>query len=138
MYGGQDCEGVDGTSESEECALVNSDCEGKWSAYTQCAGTCGPAEQTRTYSVAQLAGADHPDAPAGAPCPHEDGAVHERPCGANREPCPVDCEGVWGPEWGACTASCGGGSHFRNFHVTQVRKFIGLAQTLQVGPIFLL
>jgi hypothetical protein len=79
------------------CAVSN------WGSWDTCSVVCGGGVQLRSRGVttAYKCGGDA--------CP---GQVEERPC--NTAVCPTHCEmSDWG-EWGACSASCGGGISARS------------------------
>ena len=76
----------------------------RWTKWTDCTGTCGTGEQTRTRTASwhrRLVGADLPVL-SHSSCPATTGT---RLC--NSFACPVDCK--WGRygDWGTCSKSCG-------------------------------
>ena len=90
-----------GVSLELPCCLGEDCVEGPWTAWGPCSWTCNGGSRTRTRTPEK-----EPD--GGAACgPSEETEA----CGT--DPCPVDCvEGPW-TAWGACSATCDGGSRER-------------------------
>lgn len=84
-------------------------CEGTWSEGT-CSADCGGGTRTSTYVISKVATC------GGTPCANDHGDQTTSAC--NTEECctPVDCQGTW--SYGACSASCGGGTRTATFTVT--------------------
>mmetsp|Transcript_15937 Transcript_15937/g.46096 ORF Transcript_15937/g.46096 Transcript_15937/m.46096 type:complete len:685 (-) Transcript_15937:311-2365(-) len=103
-HGGSLCTGD--AEEERECnaQLCDLDCKwGPWGSYSECNATCGGGwhEAHRSPDVQQSG--------SGSPCVGE--SVDRRQC--NTQPCPEDCLWADWADWGACSASCGGGSASR-------------------------
>jgi plastocyanin len=103
--------------ETQSCNMedCSSDCEGTWSAWGECSANCGGGIQSRSYDVANQA------ANGGASCPS---SPETQPC--NAQGCAANCEGSWNP-WGACSASCGGGTRVRSYSTTNEPENGGMA-----------
>eukprot|EP00397_Hematodinium_sp_SG-2012_P000495 GEMP01000495.1.p1 GENE.GEMP01000495.1~~GEMP01000495.1.p1 ORF type:complete len:1392 (+),score=278.77 GEMP01000495.1:601-4776(+) len=92
-----------------KCTTSAIDCAwGDWSAWCDCTASCDGGTQARIRDIKQYA------CDGGKAC--EIGASREaRPC--NEKPCMISmvkCQyHSWG-SWGACSATCGVGLHFRN------------------------
>ena len=116
--------------QSEECASgvpCAVDCVGEYGPWGACTATCGNGTRTRDFVSA--ADALH----GGAECP----APETEPC-SNLPPCPLDCQGDWGP-FSACSVTCGNGTRSRNFVETSPAQFGGAVcpgtEADEVGPI---
>ncbi|CAD7956383.1 unnamed protein product [Amoebophrya sp. A25] len=101
----------DACKEPVDCVLA------EWSYWTSCSATCGGGQKYRTRDVSAAAEA------GGKPC---EGSLKEVESCAS-DPCiePVDC--VWGEwtEYGACSATCGGGQKTRDREIAVAPRFGG-------------
>jgi len=96
------------------------DCIVDWDEeYGPCSSSCGGGTQELGYTVLQEPkdGSWNGKPNAAILCPK----TIKRNC--NEQPCPVDCEGVWG-QWSPCEkdgtpAKCGGGKRSRSYNITQ-------------------
>ncbi|QIG59935.1 thrombospondin type-1 domain-containing protein 7A isoform X8 [Dishui Lake phycodnavirus 4] len=109
--GGQACpannEQVEETAcNTQACPVA---CVGAWGEWGECSQSCGGGMKSRTYAVTT------PASGGGQACPATNGQIEETAC--NTQPCPINCVGDWG-QWGACSASCGGGEQTRTFTQT--------------------
>ncbi|RUS87810.1 hypothetical protein EGW08_004409 [Elysia chlorotica] len=102
-HGGQDCAGPDNVT--QDCNTQPCPIDGVWLAWSDwsvCTTTCGGglSERTRQCQTAQH---------GGEPC--HGAAKENKSCAEN--PCPIP--GDWYPwtEWTRCTATCGGGTKYR-------------------------
>jgi len=102
-HGGLECPHTDGEIKeltcNEHCCPEN--CEGSWSAFSECSTTCGNGVTGRTFTVS------HKEAFGGKPCPYCDQASHTTECNGT-SPCAIDCSGGM-TEWSQCSDNCGGG-----------------------------
>ncbi|CAD7922585.1 unnamed protein product [Amoebophrya sp. A120] len=97
--------------EKQDCVLSY------WTDWTSCSQTCGGGQQYRTREV------ETPASAGGTPC---EGNLKEV-VACNTDPCvePVDCKwGEW-TEYGACSASCGGGEKVRDREIVVAPRFGG-------------
>eukprot|EP00929_Paragymnodinium_shiwhaense_P112282 TRINITY_DN80542_c0_g1_i1.p1 TRINITY_DN80542_c0_g1~~TRINITY_DN80542_c0_g1_i1.p1 ORF type:complete len:912 (+),score=204.02 TRINITY_DN80542_c0_g1_i1:163-2898(+) len=81
-------------------------CPGSWGAWSACPVSCGGGHSIRHWVKDTNASID------GEKCPSPQMKV------CNAFDCPADCEGLWDP-WGACSATCGGGTQSRRFTVSK-------------------
>ena len=104
------------------------DCIVEWdNNYGPCSASCGGGTQELGYKVLQNPEDGYWNGifQNANQCPQK----IKRAC--NEQPCPIDCEGVWGP-WSPCQkedgtpAKCGGGKRSRSYNITQpaVRGYI--------------
>jgi hypothetical protein len=111
--GGAACPSIKHTSvfETRSCnkQLCPVDCEvSQWSKWGACSVVCGPGIKARTRGVVKSA--RH----GGKRCPD---LVDEQDCQGAAGHCPIDCVFEWKP-WTQCSATCGGGSQYRDLVVT--------------------
>ena len=85
---------------------------GQWSSWSACNAACGGGSTTRTRGVVT------PSVNGGGDCPlYQTVTCNAAPCSTD----PIDCSvSVWG-DWGACSATCGGGTQSRSRSVTVQR-----------------
>jgi hypothetical protein len=114
--GGASCPASNGATQGRDCNTdaCSVNCAGSWGNWGACSATCGGGRQSRSYTVTTAASG------GGASCPASNGATQGRVCG--EAVCSVqevsrDCSGSWG-NWGACSATCGGGSQTRRFAIS--------------------
>ena len=102
--GGAECTGSKVDTRSCDAGCCPVDCRwGDWAEYGDCSATCGLGSQVRYRNVTQVASC------GGKECSGSDSQT--KMCDAKC--CPVDCRwGDWG-QFGACSASCGGGKQSR-------------------------
>lgn len=127
MWGATEYVSVDAeTVDTRSCELpcCPETCEGEWSDWGECQGAssyeiegpygesmcCGGGMKSKTFSVTKE------KVCGGQCCEAATGAVDTATC--CETPCPVDCEGDWGPE-SECSTDCGGGQTEAVFMVTQ-------------------
>jgi hypothetical protein len=117
MHGGA-CP-ADGTSETQACNTQACpppppepvDCVGAYGDFGACSETCGPnGVQMRSFIITT------PASHGGVECTVAAGAVETQPCNT-AVGCPVDCVGAYG-DFGACSATCGGGTQSRSYIVS--------------------
>jgi complement component 6 len=85
-----------------------------WVAFGSCTVSCGGGAQTRSRTMTT------PASFGGQHCP-----VLTEVQGCSVVDCPVDCiESEWSP-WGACTTTCGTGTHTRSRAVSRAPSFGG-------------
>ncbi len=94
-----------------------------WSTgdYGACSATCGDGTQTRRVTCAGSLGTVDD---SGAKCA---GAVPASSQSCNLGPCPVNCVVGDFTAWGACSASCGGGTQSRTRPILTAPLYGGLA-----------
>ena len=118
-YGGVECGSFDGQEATQECGLQGcpQDCQGEWSDYGACSVSCGSGIATRTFTqtVASAFG--------GTECSAFDGEMESVEC--SESPCPVGCEGDWGPWSTECTATCGGGVLSQEYSIASPAQYGG-------------
>jgi len=98
QYGGETCPHVDGHKESKVCGDVPCPihCEGNFTEWGCCSGTCGGHSQAREFKI-------HVEAQhGGCKCKHDEHIEHQK-CGT--DPCPIDCVGHWS-KFGECSQEC--------------------------------
>ena len=115
QYGGSSCPPQSETisCNTQPCPVP---CEGRWSDWVECNKPCGGGLKSRTFTVTK------PAAYGGTACPYP--LTQREAC--NTQPCPINCEGVWG-EWSDCSKACGTGTQYRNFTVTTPAQYGGTA-----------
>jgi Spondin-like TSP1 domain len=89
----------------------------EWSGYGTCSTTCGGGTQTQTRSVISQ------PQNGGAACPTE--LSQTRSC--NTQPCPINCAVSDWSSFGACSATCGGGTQTHTRTVTTQPQYGGTA-----------
>ena len=94
------------------------DCQvSDWSQWNTCSATCGGGTQSRTRTIIKDA------KNGGKVCPVD--LSENRVC--NTQSCPVNCAFTdWG-DWGACSATCGGGTQTRYRTITTEAANGGIA-----------
>ena len=104
------------------------DCIVEWdNNYGPCSASCGGGTQELGYKVLQ----NPEDGYWNGIFQNANQCLQKIKRACNEQPCPIDCEGVWGP-WSPCQkedgtpAKCGGGKRLRNYNITQpaVRGYI--------------
>lgn len=119
LGGGQACGRLseERSCNAAPCDSTPSPCQlTSWSPWSECSAACGEGVRQRTRQVL-LPG---PPSGSGACGP----LVETQPC--NTGACPQDCRAAWG-EWGACTATCGGGERQQVMHIVQPATGTGKA-----------
>jgi hemicentin len=99
---------------SNECPVT---CSGEFSFWGACSKSCGGGSKSRSFVVKTKASF------GGGKCA-DDGKVEHAPCNTN--PCPSNCDGSW-REWGACSATCGGGKQTRTYNIKTQASYGGNA-----------
>lgn len=111
------CPADNGTLEWQMCNTqpcpVN--CTGAWTDWSACNASCAGGNQSRVFEVTI------PAAHNGT-CELDNGTVDWQAC--NTQPCPINCTSNW-TDWGACNASCGGGTQSRVFEVSMPAEYNG-------------
>jgi hypothetical protein len=113
---GRSCDSLglpaDGSTTTRACneqVCTGSDCVFEWVPLEPCNVTCGLGAANSEYVVTSPATGD------GVACDFANGTQQLQPCNATAG-CP--CIANW-TDWSSCNASCGPGSQFRTFIVTQ-------------------
>lgn len=111
------------TQETKGCQLgscdVGTDCQlSDWTPWGGCSAKCGTASQNRTRKIISEASG------GGTPCDYQP-LEQLQPCTGLPACVPVNC--VWGlwSEWGACTATCGGGTARRTRRIATSPLYTG-------------
>ncbi|XP_059164384.1 SCO-spondin-like [Physella acuta] len=104
FYGGKDCQGD--RNQTQSCNTFNCPVDGyynSWSVWSTCSASCGGGNQTRNRICVQpLYG--------GLPCQGSNNETQN----CNEKHCPVDGYFTSWSQWSTCTATCGGGTQWRN------------------------
>jgi len=102
---------------TQQCEMKQDCALSYWSSWTACSVTCGGGQKYRTREVESSASG------GGEGCKANLKEVES----CNVDPCvePIDC--VWGEwtEYGACSASCGGGQKVRDREIVQAPRYGG-------------
>jgi len=83
-------------------------CDYTWGAWSGCSASCGGGTRSRDPIITTQA------ANGGTACPTK----QTENCNTQACPTPVNCISLWS-DWGACSASCGGGTQKRTLTVLQ-------------------
>lgn len=130
QHGGNEssCPAAHNETESAVCNTHNCsaqvNCTGEWGRWARCSDeeggllTCGGGNRTRRYMVIHYAANNGTN----ATCNATDGFEELQLCDAG--PCPIDCNGSWGP-WSNCSSNCSWGTVSREYTVSSAAMFGG-------------
>jgi len=112
-FGGATCQASDGDVATKICSTSPCpvDCVGAWSVWSNCSISCGSSgAKYRTFTI------DRNPNFGGLSCQTANQVTQSDACSLSA--CPIDCLGSWS-HWSACSASCGSGSRFRTYSISQ-------------------
>lgn len=130
QYGGMDCSIIGPAQETRVCFIKLCPVDGNysnWSSFGSCSKSCGVGEKSRTRKC------DNPvPVGEGRNCSHIGPPIDIQPC--NTQPCPRSGGYTPWSDFSPCTASCGGGTHFRRRNCTNPPPAAGGRDCVLLGP----
>ena len=130
QYGGMDCSIIGPAQETRVCFIKLCPVDGNysnWSSFGSCSKSCGVGEKSRTRKC------DNPvPVGEGRNCSHIGPPIDIQPC--NTQPCPRSGGYTPWSDFSPCTASCGGGTHFRRRNCTNPPPAVGGRDCVRLGP----